>query len=182
MAAESSSEVELPSGNESPVVALETLPDQKRCCQFGCLDLIDENDGLKQRANELQMSLAGETSSTRKTQFQFEVLKQMIQGGLGGRHHRRFKFMEGADLCRNAAATLLHTSGPRITRLVQWIDEGHSNPPVDGRSSRVKSSVDPEAEVGRNCHTMWAWVPGQLIHFSFWMGTGILFKHQHVNN
>ena len=168
MAAGSSSEVDLPSGDESPV-ALEPLPDQKRCCQFGCLDLIDENDGLKQRANELQMSLAGETSSARKTQFQFEVLKQMVQGGLAGRH-RQFQFMEGADLCRQAVATLLHTSGPRITRLMKWMEEGHSNPPVDGRSSKVKSSVDPEAEVGRNCHTMWGWAPCHSLSFFFWMG------------
>ncbi len=169
MAAESSSEVDLPSGNESPVALVEALPDEKRCCEFGCLDLVDENDGLKQRASELRLSLASETSQTRKTEFQFEVLKHMTQGDLGARHHRRFKFMEDAHLCRNAVATLLHTSGPRITRLMQWMEQGHSNPPVDGRSSKVKSSVDPEADVCRNCHTMWGWVPCHA--FFFLIGT-----------
>lgn len=135
------------------------LPDQKRCCQFGCLDALDENQELKSRCDELRMALAGETLPNRRNSFQYEVLKQMVdQSTASEKSVRKFNFMN-LQICRQSAASILATSRPRITRLVKWLAEGHSDPPQDQRMRQCKvTGTKEEADMVTNGHTMWAWI------------------------
>ena len=124
---------ELPSDPEEVQTMDVSLPGQHRCCQFGCLDYLDEHIVHKCRMDELRMALASESNRSRKNEFQFSVLKELLTEPFDDKQQRKFKFMD-INLCRNAAASLLDTSGPRLTRWVKWIVEGHSAPPQDRRT------------------------------------------------
>ena len=168
--ADSISNPSLPSDDE-PVMESSydnQLPDQKRCCQFGCLDALDENQALKSRCDELRMALVSETLPNRRNAFQYEVLKQMVdQSTASEKSVRKFNFMS-LQICRLAVASLLQTSGPRVTRLVKWFSEGHGDPPQDQRTSQCKvTGTKEEAEMVTNGHTMWAWVTQLPLPFTF---------------
>ena len=70
-------------------------------------------------------------------QLRWELLNQWYkQGAMLQGAPFQFAFL-GMDMCRTAAARILGSSGPRMTRWVAWIREGHTQPPQDLRSHQV---------------------------------------------
>ena len=66
----------------------------------------------------------------------------------GRRAYRNYHFMD-VQLCRNAVARILLSSGPRVSRWASWLSEGHSDPPNDLRSERphMESEQMQQADV-----------------------------------
>ena len=158
----------VPSDPESLVEMVVDEQPMQQCCNVDCLARLDADPGLRLRKVEIKQALKTETDRDRRTEFQYELLKNWTgkslnsgaQNAAGGGGHHRFMVFGATRVCRGAVADLLGTSCRRVTSLVQWCEQGHTRPPIDMRHDSLREESPAVTAAVR----MWAWVP--FLHWS----------------
>ena len=117
-------------GSALPEERKESLPSTADCCGQNCLLRIETE--CVAELNDLQ-TLKGKLTNDDFNEFIFKLL--LCMRGVGPRSaQNRFRYMLfGKNICRQGFEMSLRISRTRISRLLQWLKNGHMDPPRDLR-------------------------------------------------